>query len=156
MPGHDTSPENELRTATTESDPPLRKRVVSGRAANMLLRNTIVSCAAFALGLALLWLLVQKLEMNAYLAVAFSFFAANSVHYAVGRIWIFPGSDRKLGSGYLYFFINAGLGLAANMALFALFTEYAGMNYLVARIVASLFAGLAMFASNALFNFKAL
>jgi putative flippase GtrA len=74
----------------------------------------------------------------------------------VGRIWIFPGSDRKLGSGYVYFFINAGLGLAANIALFALFTELAGMNYLIARIVASLFAGLAMFASNALFNFKAL
>jgi putative flippase GtrA len=156
MPGPATPSDNDLCPRATASDPSLRKRIVSGRSANMLLRNTIVSCAAFALGLAVLWLLVQKLEMNAYLAVASSFFTANSIHYAVGRIWIFPGSDRKVGSGYLYFFINAGLGLAANIALFALFIEVAGMNYLVARIVASLFAGLAMFASNALFNFKAI
>jgi putative flippase GtrA len=156
MPGAAPPSDNERYTLAPGSDPSLRKRIISGRSANMLLRNTVVSCAAFALGLAVLWMLVQKLGMNSYLAVAFSFFTANSIHYVIGRIWIFPGSDRKLGSGYIYFFVNAALGLVANIALFALFTELGEMNYLVARIVASLFAGLAMFASNALFNFKAI
>ena len=41
-------------------------------------------------------------------------------------------------------------------ALFALLTDGAGIHYLLARVIASIFAGLAIFASNALLNFKTL
>ena len=132
------------------------KRLFSRRAGMMLFRNTVVSCTVFALGLAVLWLLVEEAGMAEYPAVAISFVIANSIHYFAGRAWIFPGSERKVGSGYVLFFINAGLGLASTLALFAFMTELAGMDYLTARVVASLFAGLAVFGANALFNFKAL
>ena len=122
----------------------------------MLFRNTVVSCSVFALGLGLLWLMVQKLGMNVYLATAISFIVANSLHYLLGRLWIFPDSDRSLHSGYFYFFVNSGIGLASTMALFALFTEMVDLDYITARIVASVFAGLAIFASNAVLNFKVL
>lgn len=122
----------------------------------MLARNTVVSCAVFVLGLLLLWLMVQKGGVNKYLAATVSFVASNSTHYAAGRWWIFGKTDRGLGSGYLYFFLTAGLGLLVTMAMFAVFADLVGMNYLVARAVASLFAGLAMFAANAVFNFKSL
>lgn len=122
----------------------------------MLWRNTVVSCSVFLLSLGLLWFMVQRAGINTYAAATISFIAANSTHYALGRLWIFGDTDRGLGSGYLYFFLTAGLGLAATMALFALFTEIGGLDYMAARVVASLFAGLAMFAANALFNFRSL
>ena len=126
------------------------------RAAAMLWRNTVSSTAAFLVGIGALWLLVEQAGMDEYLATAISFIMANSLHYVLGRLWIFAGSARAVGSGYLSFFVNAMIGLAVTMALFAVFYDLAGMHYLLARVIASLFAGLAMFVSNALFNFKSL
>lgn len=135
---------------------PLRKRLLSLRAAAMLARNTVVSCAVFVLGLILLWLMVEEGGVNKYLAATTSFVASNTTHYAVGRWWIFGETDRGVGTGLVYFLVTAGLGLAVTMAMFALFADFFGMNYLIARAVASLFAGLAMFATNATFNFRSL
>lgn len=136
--------------------PSLRQRLVSRRSAAMLVRNTVVSCASFGLGLVAMWLLVQEGGMDKYIATVLSFILANSLHYLFGRLWIFRGSARRLDTGYLYFFLNAAAGLVITVALFGLFTDIAGLNYLVARVVASLFAGLAMFVSNALLNFRSL
>jgi putative flippase GtrA len=58
-------------------------------------------------------------------------------------------------SGNAYFVANSLVGLAVTVALFALFLEL-GVNYLVARIVTSLFAGLVLFVLNAVFNFRSL
>lgn len=138
------------------STPSIWRRLVSRRAAAMLWRNTVSSSLSFVLGLGALWLLVEQGGADKYLATAISFLSANSVHYALGRWWIFAGSERQIGSGYLFFVLNAAFGLAATMVLFAFFYEVAGLNYLIARIVASIFAGLAMFVSNALLNFKTL
>ena len=134
----------------------LRNRLFSSRAAAMLARNTVVSCAVFALGLILLWLLVEEGGINKYLAATVSFVASNGTHYVAGRWWIFGETDRGMGAGLIYFLMTAGLGLAVTMMMFALFADLIGMNYLIARAVASLFAGLAMFATNAMFNFKSL
>lgn len=136
--------------------PALAKRLFSLRGATLLIRNTVVSTGAFAIGLLLMWGLVQGFGVDEYIAAALSFLVANSFHYLFGRLWIFAGTGRGIGAGYLYFFINAGIGLAVTMALFALFAEVAGLHYLLARIVASLFAGLTMFALNAVLNFKSL
>lgn len=126
------------------------------RSGALLLRNTIVSCGAFGIGLLLMWILVQQMRTDPYVAAAASFIVANSFHYMFGRLWIFAGSSRGLKSGYVYFFANAGVGLIVTMTLFALFTQAFQLHYLVARIVASLFAGLAMFLLNAMLNFKSL
>lgn len=134
----------------------LAKRLLSARGGILLARNTVVSCVGFGVGLLLMWVLVQWLGIDEYLAAALSFVTANSIHYTLGRVWIFAGSGRGLGVGYVYFFLNAAIGLGLTMALFALFTELADLHYLVARIVASIFAGLAMFALNAVLNFKSL
>lgn len=132
------------------------RRLLTARAAGQLLRNSVVSCSIFLFGILLMWVLVQYLGVNPYLAAAISFLVGNTAHYAFARVWIFQGTKRALGRGYVYFFLNAGVGLAATMALFALFTEFADMHYIAARVVASVFAGLAMFALNALLNFESL
>ena len=121
----------------------------------MLGRNTVVSCLAFVFDLALLWALVRvgrgRLE-----AAALGFLAANTLHYALGRSWIFQGSERGLATGYVFFLANAVVGLVVTMMLYAAFLRYTPLNYIVARIVVSVFAGLAVFLLNAVLNFRRL
>lgn len=144
----------DLVVIATDGRPSLLSRLLSGKAAVLLARNTVVSCAVFVIGIVLLWVLVQQFGMAKLPAVAVSFIAANSIHYAFSRVWIFAGTDRAAGAGYVFFFLNAGVGLIVTMALFWAFTELLGMNYLLARVVASVFAGLSSFLLNAVLNFR--
>lgn len=131
----------------------LMSRLLSGKVALLFARNTIVSCFVFAFDLALLWLLVEFLGMDKLLAATLAFVAANSIHYGFGRTWIFRGTSRALVSGYVYFLINAGIGLVVTIALFAAFMAL-GLHYILARVVASVFAGLTVFLLNAILNFR--
>lgn len=134
----------------------LATRLISRKAAAMLARNTMVSCFCFAFDLALLWALVRWAQMGKLPAAALGFVAANTIHYALGRSWIFRGTDRAVASGYLYFLVNAVVGLTVTMVLYAAFLRYTPINYIVARIVVSVFAGLAVFVLNAVWNFRRL
>ena len=129
-------------------------RFVSRNAAVLLARNTIVSCIVFLFDLGLLWLLVQSGGLGKLAAAAIAFIAANTIHYAFGRAWIFRGSERGIASGYAYFLINALIGLGVTIGLFAAFLEYTSVNYLVARTIVSVLAGLTVFYLNAIFNFR--
>ncbi len=122
----------------------------------MLGRNTIVSCGAFVVGLALLWVLVERLGLAKVPATSLSFMAATTLHYLFGRTWIFRGSERGVATGYVYFMINAGVGLVVTTILFWALIELTPINYLVARILVSVVAGLAMFLLNAILNFRRL
>lgn len=120
----------------------------------MLLRNSVVSCTVFAVGLLTLWLLVDCLAVNRMIALVLSLLLSNSLHYVLGRTWIFPGSDRAVGTGYVLFLINAGIGIAITMALFAALTRWTDIHYIVIRVLVSLVAGLVIFLLNAVFNFR--
>ncbi|AKM11596.1 hypothetical protein AB433_06380 [Croceicoccus naphthovorans] len=131
-------------------------RLFSRRAAAMLGRNTVASCLAFAVSFSVLWVLVERFAVGEVLAATVGFVVANSLHYLLGRTWIFRGTDRAVGKGYVYFLATGGMGLAITMGLYALVLEYTAINYLVARVFVSVFAGLAMFTINATLNFRRL
>jgi putative flippase GtrA len=131
----------------------LLARLLSLRVAAQLGRNTVVSCGTFLFDLLLLWALVEWLDMDKVLAAALAFVVAVSIHYVFCRIWIFPGSDRAMASGYAYFLINALVGLVVTIALFWAFLAI-GIHYLPGRVIASVFAGLAQFLLNAVLNFR--
>ncbi len=131
-------------------------RFFTRRAGGMLWRNTAVSTGVFLLGLGVLWLMVEKAGVDPVTGTAIGFLIANSIHYIFGRTWIFAGSDRKVSTGYLLFLGNAVVGLVVTVGLFWVLTHWTPMNYLVARIVVSVFAGLAVFLLNATFNFRQL
>jgi putative flippase GtrA len=134
----------------------LIERLLSRQAAVLLARNTVVSCGVIGLNLVLLWLLVEYLAMDELPAAAIAFVIANSFQYAFGRAWIFRGTERGVASGYLYFFVNAGIGLVITLTLYAALLEYTSIHYLVARIIVSVFAGLTVFLLNATLNFRQL
>jgi putative flippase GtrA len=129
-------------------------RLLAPRVGAMLVRNTVVSCFVFCIGLALMWGLINLAGVDEVVAAGFGFVVANSLHYALGRSWIFRGTDREIGTGYVLFLINSGVGLLVTVGLYALLLQITGMNYLLARIVVSIVAGLIVFALNALLNFR--
>jgi len=57
-------------------------------------------------------------------------------------------------SGYALFLINGGIGLAITMGSMALLLANTPINYLVARILVSVIAGLTIFVLNAVWNFR--
>ena len=122
----------------------------------MLVRNTVVSCLTFAFDLVLLWALVRLAGWGKLEAAALGFIAANTLQYTLGRSWIFRGTERGVADGYVYFLINAGIGLFVTMTLYAAFLRFTPINYIVARVVVSVFAGLAVFVLNAVLNFRRL
>lgn len=132
------------------------KRFFNRRAGAMLWRNTVVSTSVFVVGLALLWMLVEYLRVDEVVATGVSFIAMTTIHYIFGRTWIFAGSDRKLASGYAIFFLNAIVGLVLTVGLFWVLTVFTPIHYLIVRIIVSIFAGLAVFALNAVVNFRQL
>jgi putative flippase GtrA len=129
-------------------------RLWSFRVGAMLARNTVVSCSVFAIGLLVLWALVRFAGIDKVVAADVGFVIASTLHYAVGRSWIFKGTDRGLGSGYILILINSGIGLAITSGIYALLLKWTSIDYLVARIIVSLVAGLTVFLLNALFNFR--
>lgn len=120
----------------------------------MLVRNTVSSSLSFLVSFVGLWALVTLADMNEVLAAAIGFTGAQMVHYALARGWIFPDSERRMATGFVIFLLNAGLGMAITLGLYAALLEWTSMNYLVARVLVSVFAGLAMFVSNATLNFR--
>ncbi|MBX7540256.1 GtrA family protein [Qipengyuania sphaerica] len=130
------------------------ERFFKRRVGGMLWRNTVVSTGVFLVGLGVLWLMVEQASVDPVVATGFSFLIANSIHYVFGRTWIFAGSERKVSTGYVLFLGNAVVGLIVTVSLFWLLTEFTPMNYLVARVIVSVFAGLAVFVLNAAFNFR--
>ena len=133
----------------------LQARLFSGSTGWMLVRNTVVSTGVFLLGLGVLWVLVERSGVDTLVATAVSFLIATSLHYALGRAWIFKGTERGVVPGYGFFLINAGIGLVVTVGLMAaILAVIPDKYYLVARVVVSVFAGLAMFLLNGILNFR--
>jgi len=131
-------------------------RLWSRNAAVLLGRNTVVSIGVFLFGLALLWLLVEWGGMAKLPAAAIGFICAHTIHYALGRSWIYRGTERRMLPGFAFFLINGLVGLAITLMLFEAFLRFTSVHYLAARVLVSLVAGLAMFLLNAIWNFKRL
>ncbi|WP_114952045.1 GtrA family protein [Sphingosinicella terrae] len=131
-------------------------KLAESRGARLFGRNTIASFLAFGIDLALLWTLVEVAGIGRLPAAAAAFLLAMSVHYVVSRLWVFKGSRRGMASGYLYFLVNAGIGLVVTLAVFWSLIDLLEIQYLIARLIASVVAGLLVFFLNAAFNFKAI
>ncbi len=118
-------------------------------------RNTLAGSAAFAVDMALLWLLVAG--GWAYLpAAALAFLVAVTIHYALARAWVFPPSRRSWAGGWALFLANAGIGMVVMLGAFWALTEWTPLHFLVARLLSSVNSGLVVFLLNALYNFRAL
>ncbi len=132
----------------------LISRLLRVRVGWMLVRNTVVSSGVFLIGLGVLWVLVEQAGMDEVPASGVGFAVANTLHYILGRTWIFRGTTRGVASGFALFLMNGLIGMGMTMALMAIVLALTPINYLVARVLVSVFAGLTIFVLNAVWNFK--
>jgi putative flippase GtrA len=130
-----------------------RAGLVSRQTGAMLVRNTAISCLIFGINIALLYALVERGGMSPLPAAVLAFVVANSFQYVLARKWVFRGTDRGVASGYAYALINAGLGLAITISLYAAVIRFTTIDYMTGRVLVSLVAGLVVFVLNATFNF---
>src|SRR5690606_40847095 len=103
-------------------------------------------------GLAVLYALVQWAGFPEVPAAGIGFLTANSLHYVLGRTWIFRGTDRPAPARYAPFLANPGVGLAVTMAFYAALLEWTQLHYLTARVVGFVLPGLGVLVRNAVFN----
>lgn len=134
----------------------LVRRFTARCGAILFARNTVASFLAFGLDVGLLWLFVDRMGWHRMVAAAIAFLIAISIHYVISRIWVFRSSERAMGLGFVYFLVNSGVGLAITMSAFAALIYWTPIHYLVARLISSVVAGLAVFVLNAKYNFRQL
>jgi len=143
-----------VRRGLAAGGPGFVRRLLTLRVGAMLVRNTVVSSAVFVVGLGVLWALVNLAGADEVISAGIGFVIANTLHYALGRAWIFRGTERGIRAGYALFLANSGVGLVVTMSLYALLLSATTLNYLVARIAVSVVAGLIVFVLNAALNFR--
>ena len=119
-------------------------------------RHTVASTITFLLDLAILWSLVELLDVAYLPAALIAFVIPMTLAYVIEREWVFPGTQRGVVKGFFYFALNIGIGSAVMFATFWALLELAGVHYLIARVAASVVSGILIFLLNGLFNFKQL
>lgn len=145
-----------VKTSAHMVDKATSDEMIGSRGGSMFVRNALASILCFGIDVALLGAMVELADVNYLAAATLAFGIAISLHYYISRAWIFRGSDRGAATGYMFFLVNAGIGLLITLAAMAALVEMVDLHYLAARIIASLLAGVATFLLNAKFNFKAL
>ncbi len=119
-------------------------------------RNTVASTIAFLLDLLILWGLVELLAVPHVLAAVVAFLVPMVVFYLLSRWWVFPGTNRGVASGFVYFMGNVGIGFVVMLAVFWALLQFTELFYLIARVAASIVSGIVIFLLNGFLNFKQL
>jgi len=116
-------------------------------------KHTVVDAFVLALNLLFVWVLVES-GLYYLWAVAIAFFLASILSYVGNRTWTFDGvvSTSPLG-GYMRAFVVAIAVLCFIEIMMWLAVEYLGLNYLVARALIAIIAGLCGYVLDAAFSF---
>lgn len=123
-------------------------------ALHRFLRYALVGGGTFGFDLILLYVVTEYLGVPYYLATAGAFLIAVSMNYFISRRFVFRGTERSLHRGYAYFITIALLGAALTTAGVALLVTYAGLYYMVARVLVAFVVGTINYLSNLFFNFR--
>ena len=119
-----------------------------------LLKYTSIGVGTFAFDLALLFVLIDLLQINYLLAAAAAFAIAVSVNYLISRHFVFRGTLRGVGSGYLNFMFIAGTGLLVVVGGMYVLVDVLSLHYLISRVSIAGLAGLWNYLMNLYVNFK--
>lgn len=118
------------------------------------LKYSSIGISTFLLDLLLLGFLIEFLKVNYLLASGTSFLIAVSVNYVLSVRYVFRGSQRNAGSGYVNFLLIAGAGALLVVGGMYVLVEWFAMTYLTARIVVATLTGLWNYLMNLYVNFK--
>lgn len=124
------------------------------RALYRFARYYLVGGSTFLIDLVILYALTIFFNVPYQLAVGIGFAIGVSINYAVSRLWVFTGTERRLHHGYAYFLGAGLLSLAAVLTLVGILVERFGISLIVARILVSGVVGIGNYLFNLYLNFK--
>lgn len=89
--------------------------------AGEVLRFALAGAAGFAVELAVLYLLREKLGMDTLAAAAVAFVLSVAVNYLLCALWVFRGARKQSGKSRAAFFLTSAAGLLLNEGMMLLF-----------------------------------
>ena len=89
--------------------------------AGEVLRFAAAGAAGFAVELAVLYLLREKLGMDTLAAAAIAFVVSVIVNYLLCALWVFHGARQQSGRSKAAFFLTSAAGLLLNEGMMLLF-----------------------------------
>lgn len=117
-------------------------------------KYALVGSATLGFDLLLLFTLVEYASWPEFVAAPFAFLIAVSVNYFISRQFVFSGTSRGLGRGYIMFVVFAVSAATALAVLMFITVSILGYNYLVSRIVIATIIGIGNYFANTFLNFR--
>jgi putative flippase GtrA len=117
-------------------------------------RYSFVGGGTFLFDLVLLFLLTDYLGINYVIAAGVAFAIAVSINYFISRRFVFKGTQRTLGRGYVNFLMIAGGGITFVMLMMYVLVSIFNAPYLVARVMVAGVTGVFNYLLNLYVNFK--
>ena len=118
------------------------------------IRYAAVGGSTLAFDLGMLYVAVSMIGIAYYIATPITFLIAVSCNYMLSRTFVFKGTARSWHMGYAYFALMAVAGAVTTTAIVALLVSRIALYYLLARIIASCFVGMANYLFNLYVNFR--
>lgn len=94
--------------------------------------------AAFStiLDMALLFAFTEFFKIYYLLSVAIAYFAGMIANYSLNKAFTFENKSKKYAKQFGVFAFISLIGLGLNVLLIFLFVQFAGLHYLIAKIIA--------------------
>ena len=103
-----------------------------------LVRFGVTGGVCFLVEFGALTLLVEALHMPVLWATALAFLISVAVNYALCVRWVFTGAKGGSGRVRLQFLVTSGMGLGLNELLMWLMNIRLGVQYQLAKVIATL------------------
>ena len=118
------------------------------------LRYASVGISTLLFDLGMLYVAVSIFGLPVYIATPLTFLIAVSCNYALSRRYVFQKTERGWIHGYGYFAIVAIIGALVTTTLVEALVTYAGLFYLIARVLVAGIVGIGNYLFNLYLNFK--
>jgi putative flippase GtrA len=106
------------------------------------------------INLGLLYSLTEFLHIWYIMSAALAFTAAVVNNFVLNKRWTFQNTAPEVSKQFVSFFIISIISLALNLSVLYILTEYVGMWYMTAQVIAILVALSNNYMSNKKFTFK--
>lgn len=114
----------------------------------------VVGATSSMIDMAGLYAGVDILHLNLYLAATLSFALASVNGYYLNQRLTFKSSERATLRQYLQFLLISVVGLGLTIFLLHAFTAYAGLHYLIAKIITIILVVFWNYFANVFWTFR--
>ena len=118
------------------------------------LKYGVAGGSAFIFDFALIYILIEYVEIHYLIAVPIAFIVGTMINYGINHLWVFKGTQQNVKTGYVLFLIVAIVGVLLTMGFMYMMIEWWNVQTLWARVIAAGLVYIWSFSANFIFTFK--